>query len=112
MEILEKKNYTHPEEAYKVLNDWLGVQQNFEARFHNKEITYITITLEDDRPILASFTHKSKNLSGSKGYEYMQFKDWELLDKPRSEGGKPKSTLFTRIRYIGRKLHEKLKDIY
>ncbi len=76
---METREYTNPQEAYDIMNQWTVIKTSYETQFQGKEVTRVDVMFEGDQPIFASVHYKTGTHTG---IDSIDLSNKMLLDKP------------------------------
>jgi hypothetical protein len=79
---MEIKEYSNPEEAYKILNSWTQIKTSYKIKFLGKNVTQVKITYQGDQPRFASFNYKTKKGIGCTNIDLSKKILLERSEKP------------------------------
>jgi len=85
---METREYSNPQEAYDIMNQWTQIKTSYETQFQGKNVTKVDIIFEGDRPRFA-FLHYTKGFHV--GSDSIDLSQKMLLDQPE------KSTLVSKL---------------
>ena len=76
---MKTKQYTNPQEAYDLMNQWTRIKTSYETQFHGKDVTRVDITFEGDQPRFAAVHCRTNTQTGVENIDLSQK---ILLDQP------------------------------